>query len=232
MASDLEKYVISKLEELDNLDPTSSGYQTEELHTVKVISTLVETLQREDINENACKVNLEKINNEVRKIDCEREIAMTKIETEVEKNDKVLELENKKIDNSYDLDVKKLDNEITKINIDKAKVDNDREINEKKINCDVVKNKQEMIKINNDYEVNIQKIQVETEKNENNNVLESSKLNHAINNDKSNLKLKTKELELNKRSVDSLKGEKIAKVLIDGAAVVQRDAKPRGGAKL
>ena len=191
----MEKYVIEKFEDLDRLDPTQDEYKTEELHTVKIITTLVETLQREDINENNCKINLEKVNNEIKKIDCEREIAITKIETEVDKNDKMVDLESKKIDNSYKLEAKKIENEIAKIKIDKTK-------------------------INNDYEINIQKIQVETDKNENNNVLESKKIDHVVDNDKMNLLLKDKELSLNTRNINNLNVEKIAKVLIDGAAVV------------
>lgn len=209
----IEEYVLEKFETLDNLDPNDDNYMSFESHTVKVVNTLIEALQKEDINIENSKIADEKNNNESKKIDYEYDLGKQKITMEIEKNQNSAKLEEKKVDNSYELDKEKLKNEITKIEYD-------RDINKTKIDCDMVKNKQDLMKINNEYEINLQKIEVENIKNKNNDVIENKKLKHMIKEDGRNFKLKTKELIMNIQNNDVINAERMLKVVIDGAAVI------------
>ena len=112
---ELETYVIGRIRDLNNLDHTTEGYQSDESHMVKVINTMVETLQKEDMNMNTCQVNLDRIQNEKAKAQLEYEVADKKIKLEADRTDK-----------EFNLDTQKNEHELMKIN-------NDYEINLQRI---------------------------------------------------------------------------------------------------
>ena len=82
----IEKYVMENFEKINQLDSTEDGYYGARSSLVKEINSLVDLLQKEDINENNLKFNNDKIKNEITKIEKDHEINLKKIESEVNKN--------------------------------------------------------------------------------------------------------------------------------------------------
>jgi hypothetical protein len=216
----IESQVIEAFEDLDRLNPTEDGYYSARNSIVKDINILVELLQKDDVNESNSKFNMEKIKNEITKIEKEHEINLKKIECEVTKNKDNLNLEKDKIKNSYEIDNKKIENDIAKIDNELRKIIDDKEINNRKIECDIDKIKNDVIKINQDYEINKDKIQIEITKNKDNLHLETRKIDNAEIKNNSDVDLKNKELDLNAKHDIEQRRDRVIKVLVDGATVI------------
>lgn len=216
----IEKYVMDNFEKINQLDPTEDGYYSARNSIVKEISTLVDLLQKEDVNENSLKFDSEKIKNEITKIEKEYDINLKKIECESKKNKDSLDLEKQKIKNGHEIDSKKIENDIAKIDNELRKIIDDKEINNRKIECDIDKIKNEVTKINQDYEINKEKVKIEIKKNNDTLHLENRKIDSTEIKNNSDLNLKSKELDLNARKDIELRTDRIIKVIIDGAVVI------------
>ena len=212
--SKIESYVMEEFTVLSSMDPTIDGYYSARGSIVKEISTLVDLLQKEDINNSNSIFNNEKIKNEVTKINKEHELNIKKLECEVKKNEDNFDLDKEKIKNGYEIDNKKIENDIAKIDNDLRKINYDNEINDRKIQCDIDKLQQEVDKINKDYEINKEKIQIEVKKNEDNLHIETRKIDSAEIKNNSDAEFKNRELDMDaKRDIYS-NGDRVLNVLV------------------
>lgn len=143
----IEEYVNSKFEVLNNLDPKDADYNVNEAHAVKMINTMVESLQKEDMNNEVVLVNAKKLATEEVKVGYDYELAIKKIETEISKNEQAAVMEDKKIDITRKHDLMKINNDyeinIEKLNIDATRNTNDNTIEKEKLNHTVNNDKQE-----------------------------------------------------------------------------------------
>lgn len=229
--SEIEKYVLDEFKAIKSLDPTEDGYYSARGSIVKEINTLVDLLQKEDINNNNSKFNEEKIKNEITKIDKDHQLNLKKLESENNKNKNAQDLEKEKIKNSYEIESKRIENDNNKIDNDLRKITYEHELNERKLESDISKINNEVKKIENDYEINKEKIikdyeinkekiKIESKKNEENSQLENRKINCAEKKNNSDTELKHKELKIEFERDIELRSDRIIKVLVDGATIL------------
>ena len=210
----IEKYVMEEFNNLNSLDSTEDEYYSARGSIVKEISTLVDLLQKEDINNSNSIFNDEKIKNEVTKINKEHELNIKKLDCEVRKNKDNSDLEKEKINKGYEIDNKKIENDIAKIDNDLRKINYDNEINDRKIQYDIDKLKQEVDKINKDYEIDKEKIKIEINKNDSNLIIEQRKIDSAEIKNNSDADFKNRELDMEaKRDIFS-NGDRVLNVLV------------------
>jgi DNA repair exonuclease SbcCD ATPase subunit len=228
---EIEKYVMEEFKFIKTLDPTEDRYGETKNRSVKDINTLIELLQKEDINNESSRFNTEKLKNEIAKIEKDHELSLKKLESEIDKNKNTLDLEKEKIKNCYEIDIKKIENDSDKVDNEIRKVNYDHELNEKKLESEISKLENEVMKIkndyeinkekiNNEYEINKEKIKIESKKNEDNSQLENRKINCTENKNNSDIDLKNKELKMNAEKDIELRTDRIIKVLVDGAVVL------------
>lgn len=216
----IEKYVMENFEKINQLDSTEDGYYTARSSLVKEINSLVDLLQKEDINENNLKFNNDKIKNDITKIEKDHEINLKKIESEVNKNKDSLDLEKEKIKKGYEIDNKKIENDIAKIDNELRKINKDYEINDRKIQCDIDKLKNEVEKTHIEKEINKEKLKIEIKKNEDTLHLENRKINVSEIKNNSDSDLKNRELNINSKREIENRNDRIIKVLVDGATII------------
>ena len=218
--SKIEEYVKGGFNDLNSLDPTEDGYYIARGSIIKDISTLVDLLQKEDINENNKKFNNDKIINENTKIVKDHEINLKKIESENNNKKYDRDLDEKKINKSYEIDSKKIENDIAKLDNELRKINYENELNNKKLECDIDKVKNEVTKINQDYEINKDRNQIEKDKNKDYLHMENRKINVDEVKNNSDSELKKEELNL-KRGIDiELRNDRIIKVIVDGVITI------------
>jgi hypothetical protein len=227
----IEECVMAGFDNIKNLDPTQDGYYGARNSIVKEISTLVDLLQKEDINNENSRFNNEKLKNEIAKIEKEHQLGIKKLESETDKNKSTLDLEKEKIKRSYEIDSKKVENESNKIENEICKINYEHELSEKKLESEISKLENEVKKINNDYEINKEKInkdyeinkekiKIESKKNEDCLHLEDRKIKTTESKNNSDINLRLKELKMNTERDIELRSDRIIKVLIDGATVI------------
>lgn len=228
---EIEKYVLDEFKFIKTLDPTQEGYGSAKNSSIKDINTLVDLLQKEDINNNNSKFNEEKIKNEIAKIEKDHQLNLKKLESENNKNKNILDLDKEKINKNYEIEIKKIDNDNNKIDNDLRKITYEHELNERRLESEISKIENEIKKIdndyqinnkkiNNDYEIDKEKIKIESKKNEDNSQLENRKINCTEKKNNSDTELKHKELKIEFERDVELRSDRIIKVLIDGAAVL------------
>jgi hypothetical protein len=216
----IEEYVKEGFEDIESLDSSEDGYYSARGSIIKEINTLVELLQKDDINENTSIFNKEKLKNEITKIEKEYDINLKKLECEVNKNKDTLNLEKEKIKNGYEIDNKKIENDIAKLDNELRKINYDNEINDRKIQCDIDRIKNDITKVSQEYEINLKKIQTETNKNNDTLRLETRKIDVTEIKNNSDTDLRKKELNISAKKDVELRSDRIIKILIDGATII------------
>lgn len=216
----IEEYVKGQFNEINSLDKSDPEYFNTRDKIVKEINIMVDLLQKEDVNESNFKCNVDKLKNEITKIEKDYDINLKKIECELKKHDEDLDLERNKVKNLYDIDSKKIENDIAKINNELKKIENDNELNNKKIKCDIDRINNEIKRTNIDKELNEAKLEVEIKKNDDNLHLENRKINIAEIKNNSDLQIKEQELRLGSKHDSELRIDRILKVCIDGATIM------------
>lgn len=212
--SKIENYVMEEFTVLSSMDPTIDGYYSARGSIVKEISTLVDLLQKEDINNSNSIFNNDKIKNEITKIEKEHELNIKKLEYEVKKNKDNLDLEKEKINKGYEIDNKKVENEIAKLDNEMVKIKQDYDLNDKKINCEIDKLRNDVMKIDKDYEIDKEKLKIEVKKNNDNLHIESRKIESAEIKNNSDSEFKNRELNMEElKNIDS-NSDKVLDVLV------------------
>jgi len=228
---EIEKYVMEEFKSIKNLDPTEDGYYGARSSIVKEISTLVDLLQKEDINNNNSRFNDEKIKNEIAKIEKDHQLGLKKLESENDKNKKSLDLEKEKIKNNYEVDIKKIENDNNKIDNELRKITYEQELSERKLESEISKIDNDVKKMNNDYElnkeklnkeyeINKEKIRIESKKNEDSLNLENRKIKITDKKNNSDVKLKHQELKIEVDKNIELSRDRIIKVVLEGITVL------------
>lgn len=107
----IESYVLEEFKGIQNLSTSEDDMKIKK-GALDNIKTLVEILQKEDINISSHEINKSKINTDITKIQNEYEINCRKIEVDINRDSNNLNLESRKIDvteikNNSDVEIKK-----------------------------------------------------------------------------------------------------------------------------